>query len=195
MAHTELPRERGRRPQRLHRKGRHGVSRSRTARPHNASRRPAHRHSVPQHLSSERDRQGGGGDMRGDRELQRLTCRTDIRRVREHGVLRTPARTQHPGTGGTPPQLHHGRRAAVHIAPLPTRQRHFLCLRRHRLHPSGEGSRTRRTRLRTIAPDADRHGKHAPATPAGIPSGKENHTHGHASGTCHDGKGRPHRRR
>ena len=80
-ADTQQPGAGGRRPERLHQQGAHRLLRQRDGRPHVAGHRPAHRHRLRQHLPAGGDRQGGGGGVRRDRELQRLARRTHLRRV------------------------------------------------------------------------------------------------------------------
>ena len=86
---------------------------------HQPRRRPAHRHSVPLHLPAGGDRQGGGGDCRRDRELQRLALRARLRPFRERHLPRPSARPQHSRHGGTAAHVHDGGRAAVHATVLP----------------------------------------------------------------------------
>ena len=77
-ANPELPGARGRRPQCVHGEGGHSLPRRHITRPHGTRRRPADRHRVSQHIPTGRDRQRGGGDMRRDRELQRLAIGAGI---------------------------------------------------------------------------------------------------------------------
>ena len=119
VAHTELPGERRRRPERVHQQIRHRLSRRRAARACPQSNRPAHRHRVPLRLSRQRNRPREGGDMRRDRKLQRLTGRTDLRRDRQHPLRARPAGPQHPRHSRERQTIRKHRRTTIHTTQLP----------------------------------------------------------------------------